>query len=67
MEAVREWVAQCHGVDTGLAAQLSHNAEDGRTGQVSGAVPGYDSPAVSRRRRGGDSPLTCVLALCQSI
>jgi hypothetical protein len=64
VEAVREWLAQCHKVDTSLAAQLPHNAGDGRTGRVDEAVPGYDSPAVSGRRRGGESPLTCTPALC---
>jgi hypothetical protein len=67
VEAVWGWVAQCHEVDTGLAAQLQHSAEDGRTGQVGGTAPGYDSQAVSGRQRGGFSPLTHALASCQSI
>jgi hypothetical protein len=28
MEAVREWAAQCRGVDTGLPAQLPHSAKN---------------------------------------
>jgi hypothetical protein len=58
VEAVREWAAQCHGVDTGLPAQVPHCARDGHTWRVGGATPGYDSQAVSEVRRGGDSPLT---------
>jgi hypothetical protein len=67
VEVVREWAAQCHGVDTGLPAQLSHSAKDGRTGPVGGTASGYDSQAVSEGRRGGDSPLTRAPAACQSI
>jgi hypothetical protein len=54
VEAIREWAAQCHGVDTSLVAQLPHSGGDGRTGRVGGSVPGYDSPVVSGRSRGGD-------------
>jgi hypothetical protein len=43
VEAAREWAAQCHGIDTGLPAQLPQSARDGRTGWVSGTAPGYDS------------------------
>jgi hypothetical protein len=53
---VQEWVAQCHGVDTGLTAQLPYSARDSFTGRVGGTAPGYDSQAVSEGRRGGDSP-----------
>jgi hypothetical protein len=67
VEAVREWVTQCRGVDTGLPAQLPHNTGDGRTGRVGGIASGYDSQAVSEGWRGGDSPLTRVPAVCQSI
>jgi hypothetical protein len=67
VEAVREWVAQCHGVDTNLPAQLPHSAWDGRTGLVGGTAPGYDSQAVSESRRGEDSPLTRAPAACQGI
>jgi hypothetical protein len=67
VEAVRGWEAQCYGVDTGLVAQLPHNAEDGRTGRVGRTTSGYGSQAVSGHRRGGDSPLTRALASCQSI
>jgi hypothetical protein len=56
MGVVREWVAQCHGVDTELPAQLLHSAKDGRTGRVGRTTPGCDSQAVSEGRRGGDSP-----------
>jgi hypothetical protein len=56
VEAIREWVTQCHGVDTGLPAQLPHSAKDGRTGWVGRTAPGYDSQAVSVVWRGGDSP-----------
>jgi hypothetical protein len=56
VEAVREWAAQCHGVDIGLPAQLPHSANEGRTGRVGGTAPGYDSQTVSESRRGGDSP-----------
>jgi hypothetical protein len=50
---VREWEAQCHGVDTGLAAQLPHSAEDDRTGWVGGTTSRYDSQVVLGCRRGG--------------
>jgi hypothetical protein len=66
MEEVREWAAQCRGVDTGLPAQ-PHSAGNGRSGRVSETVPGYDSQAVSKSRRGGDSPLTRAPTACQSI
>jgi hypothetical protein len=56
MEAVREWAAQCRGVDTGLPAQLPHSAGDGLSGRVGETTSGYDSQAVSESRRGGDSP-----------
>jgi hypothetical protein len=58
VEAVQEWAAQCHGVDTGLPAQLPYSARDGLTRRVGGTTPGYDSQAVSEGRRGKDSPLT---------
>jgi hypothetical protein len=67
VEAVREWAAQCHGFDTGLPAQLPHSAGDGCTTRVGGTAPGYDSQAVSKGRRGRDSPLTRAPAACQSI
>jgi hypothetical protein len=44
---VPEWAAQCHGVDTGLPAQLPYSARDGLTGRVGGTATGYDSQAVS--------------------
>jgi hypothetical protein len=56
VEAVQEWAVQCHGVDTGLPAQLLDNARDGRTGRVGGTTPRYDSQAVLEGRCGGDSP-----------
>jgi hypothetical protein len=56
VEAVREWAAQCHGVDAGLPAQQPHSAKNDRTRRVGGTVPGYDSQAVSEGRRGEDSP-----------
>jgi hypothetical protein len=67
VQAVREWAAQCHGVDTGLPAQFPYSARDGLTGRVGGTAPGYDSQAVSEGRRGEDLPLTRVIAVCQSI
>jgi hypothetical protein len=67
VQAVREWVAQCHGVDTGLPAQLSYSARDGLTGRVGGTAPGYDSQAVLEGRRGEDSLLTWSPMACQSI
>jgi hypothetical protein len=67
VEAVQEWAAQCHRVDTSLPAQLPYSARDGLTGRVGGTAPGYDSQAVSKDRCGEDSPLTRVPAACQSI
>jgi hypothetical protein len=67
VEAVREWAAQCHEVDTGLPAQLPHSDEDGRTGRVGGTAPRYGSQTVSEGRRGGDLPLTRAPVVCQSI
>jgi hypothetical protein len=67
VQAVREWAAQCHGVDTGPPAQLPHSARNGLTGRVGGTAPGYDSQAVSEGRRGEHSPLTRATAACQSI
>jgi hypothetical protein len=67
VEAVREWAAQRHRVDTGLPAHLPHSAEDGRTGRVGGTAQVYDSQAVSGGPPGGDSPLTRAPAACQSI
>jgi hypothetical protein len=64
MEAVQEWVAQCHRVDTGLPAQLPYSAMDGLSRRVGGQTSGYDSQAVSEGRRGEDSPLTQALAVC---
>jgi hypothetical protein len=58
VEAVREWVAQCHIVDTSLPAQLPYSAKDDRTGRVGGTAPRYDSQAVSEGQHGRDSPLT---------
>jgi hypothetical protein len=49
-------VAQCLGVDTGLTAQISYSARDGRAGRVGGTAPGHDSQAVLEDQRGGDSP-----------
>jgi hypothetical protein len=67
VEAVQEWAAQCHRVDTSLPAQLPYSARDGLTGMAGGTAPGYDSQAVSEDRCGEDSPLTRVPAACQSI
>jgi hypothetical protein len=67
VQTVREWAAQCHGVDTVLPAQLPYSARDGRTGRVGGTASGYDSQAVSEGRRGEDSLLTRTPAACQSI
>jgi hypothetical protein len=53
---VQEWAVQCRGVDTGLSAQLPHNAKDGRTGRVGGTAPEYDSQAMSEGQHGEDSP-----------
>jgi hypothetical protein len=39
VQAVQEWVAQCHGVETGLPAQLPHSAGDGRTVRAGGTTP----------------------------
>jgi hypothetical protein len=47
VQAVREWAAQCHGIDTGLPAQFPYSARDGLTRRVGGIAPGYDSQAVS--------------------
>jgi hypothetical protein len=58
VEFIQEWAAQCHGVDTGLPAQLPHSARDGLTGKVGGTAPRYDARAVSKGRHGEDSPLT---------
>jgi hypothetical protein len=58
VQAVRDWAAQCHGVDTGLPAQFPYNTRDGLAGRVCGTAPGYDSQAVSEGRRGEDLPLT---------
>jgi hypothetical protein len=54
--AVQEWAVQCRGVDTGLSAQLPHNAKDGRIGRVGGTAPEYDSQAMSEGQHGEDSP-----------
>jgi hypothetical protein len=67
VEVIQEWAAQCHGVDTGLTAQLPYNARDGLTGRVGGIALGYDSQTVLEDRRGGESPLTWEPAVCQSI
>jgi hypothetical protein len=67
VQAVREWAAQCHGVDTGLPTQLPYSSKDGRTGRVGGTTPGYDSQAVLEGWRGEDSLLTQAPASCQSI
>jgi hypothetical protein len=67
MQAIREWAAQCHGVDTSLPAQLSYSARDGLTGRVGRTMPGYDSQVVSEGRRGEDLLLTQAPATCQSI
>jgi hypothetical protein len=48
--------AQCHGVDTGLPAQLPHSTKDGRAGRVGRTASGCDAQAVSEGRRGWDSP-----------
>jgi hypothetical protein len=64
MEAVQEWVAQCHRVDTGLPAQLPYSARDGLSRRVGGTMSGYDSQAVSEGRCGEDSPLTQAPAVC---
>jgi hypothetical protein len=67
VQAVREWAAQCHGVDTSLPAQLRYSARGGLTGRVGGTAPGYDSQVVSEGRRGEDSLLTRAPVSCQSI
>jgi hypothetical protein len=67
VQAIQEWATQCHGVDTGLLAQLPYSARDGLTGRVGGTRPGYDSQAVSEGWHGDDSPLTQAPAACQSI
>jgi hypothetical protein len=67
VEAVQEWAAQCHGVDTSLPAQLPYSARDGLSGRVGGTTPRYDSQMVSGGRRGEDSPLTQAPAACQSV
>jgi hypothetical protein len=67
VQDVREWAAQCHGVDTDLPAQLPYSARDGLTGRVGGTALGYDSQAVSEGWRGEDSLLTQAPASCQSI
>jgi hypothetical protein len=64
VQAVREWAAQGHGVDTFLPAQFPYSARDGRTGRVGGTVPGFDSQVVSEGRHGKDSPLTRVPVAC---
>jgi hypothetical protein len=66
VQAVREWAAQHHGVDTSLPAQLPYIARDGLTGRVGGTASGYDSQAVSEGQRGEDSLLTRVTS-CQGI
>jgi hypothetical protein len=43
--AVREWVAQCHGADTGLVAQSPTVAGMGFPYGVGGTAPGRDSQA----------------------
>jgi hypothetical protein len=50
VEAVQEWAAQCHRVDTGLPAQIPHSSRDGLIGRVGGTTSGYDSQAVSEGR-----------------
>jgi hypothetical protein len=67
VQAVQEWAAQCHGVDTGLPAQFHCSARDGRTGRVGGTAPRFDSQVVSEGRQGGHSLLTRVPALYQDI
>jgi hypothetical protein len=67
VEAVREWAAQCHRVDTGLPAQLPYSAKDCRKGRFDGTALGYDSQVVSEGRHGGDSPLTQAPAACHNI
>jgi hypothetical protein len=64
MPTVQEWVAQCHGVDTGLTAQRRIVAGMASRG---GTAPGFNSQAASEGRRGGDSPLTWAPTACQSI
>jgi hypothetical protein len=46
--AVREWVAQCHGADTGLTHIVSYSGGDGLTGRVGRTTLGYDSQACQR-------------------
>jgi hypothetical protein len=67
VQAVVEWAAQYHGVDTGLPAQFSYSARDGLTGRVGGTASGYDSQAVLEGQCGEDSPLTWAPATCQGI
>jgi hypothetical protein len=67
VQAVREWAAQCHEVDTGLAAQVPYSARDGLTGRVGGTALGYDSQAVLEGWHGEDSLLTRAPAACQRI
>jgi hypothetical protein len=54
MSVVREWVAQCHGVDTGLAAPCRTVAGMASPGEL--AEQRRDSQAC--QRRGMDSSLT---------
>jgi hypothetical protein len=58
--AVREWVAQCHGVDTG-----PYSGGDGLTRRVGGTTPGYDSQVVSETWRGFILDLGA--CMCQNI
>jgi hypothetical protein len=67
VQAVSEWAAQCHEVDTGLPAQFPYSARDGIMGRVGGMAPRYDSQAVLEGRHGEDSRLTRAPAACQSI
>jgi hypothetical protein len=39
VEAVQEWAAQCHRVDTDLTAKLPYSIRDGLTGRVGGTEP----------------------------
>jgi hypothetical protein len=53
---VREWVAQCRGVDLRPYRTAPHSGGDGLTGGVGGTVSGRDSQA--RQGCGVDSSLT---------
>jgi hypothetical protein len=67
VQVIREWAAQCHGVDTGLPAQFPYSARDGLTGRIGRIAPRYDSQVVLESRCGKDSLLTRAPTVCQGI